>query len=234
MSLRLLIISLIFGALLLGVFFHENTDVFVKSPPPKTGQLPLFSFMEQDLGRVEVIFNGSSSVLSKDPDGKWFLLGSHHMLEGEHSHSDEGLHEHDHVELDRSLEIQKQLAVTVRMIGDRKLKVSQMKSFSDSVVCIEDPIHAHVTNNRDDCVSLAALGLENPSIVIAFYPREKGGKNSSSPLETLYVGDMLPSEYTYYTRKGSESDIYLVPRYFIAMLLTVMFGPEQAPSIRPD
>ena len=71
-------------------------------------------------------------------------------------------------------------------------------------------------------------------MVFSFYPRETNDPTSLRPLEVLYVGDMLPSKYTYYTMKDGDNDIYLVSRYFIAMLLAVTFGEDQAPSPMPE
>ena len=47
--------------------------------------------------------------------------------------------------------------------------------------------------------NLDAYGLQNPEIIFPFYPHETDKPDSLEPLETLYVGDMLPSRYTYYT-----------------------------------
>ena len=234
MSYRLVVILFIFSVLVLGIIVHERTEIFTKNPPPKTGQLEMFTFTEQDLGRVEIIFRGRTSVLAKDSEGNWFVLDDRHSHDGEHSHSAEELVGHDHGESDRSSEIKEQIEITTRMIADRKLKVSKVKSFSDSVACIEDTVHSHTTEIRDDCVAIASWGLENPATVFGFYPTEQEGVNSTQPLGMLYVGDMLPSQYTYYTKKDGDNDVYLVPRYFIAMLLATAFGPDEVPSMRPE
>ena len=239
MPVRSAVIFFIFGILLLGVIAHEHTEIFTKNPPPKTGQLAMFTFSEQELGRIEIIFEGNSRTFTKDSNGNWLLLEGHHQHHEAHTHSDEELGEHDHGKAISSSDIKQQIEITTRMIADRKMVVNKMNSFSDAVVCVEDTIHTHTTTSRaiatrDDCVAIASWGLDNPATSLIFYPTQEEEKNFGKPLAILYVGDMLPSRYTYYTRKDGDDDVYLVPRYFIAMILAIAFGTDQVPSIRPS
>ena len=239
MPVRSAVIFFIFGILLLGVIAHEHTEIFTKNPPPKTGQLAMFTFSEQELGRIEIIFEGNSRTFTKDSNGNWLLLEDHHQHHEAHTHSDEELGEHDHGKAVSSSDIKQQIEITTRMIADRKMVVNKINSFSDAVVCVEDTIHTHTTTSRaiatrDDCVAIASRGLDNPATSLIFYPTQEEEKNFGKPLAILYVGDMLPSQYTYYTKKDGDNDVYLVPRYFIAMLLATAFGPDEVPSMRPE
>ena len=81
--------------------------------------------------------------------------------------------------------------------------------------------------------NLDAYGLQNPEIIFPFYPHETDKPDSLEPLETLYVGNMLPSRYTYYTLLDGDTELFLVPRYFVTMVLALAFGEDQIPTPLP-
>ena len=107
---------------------------------------------------------------------------------------------------ERSAQIAEQLALTARMLADRRVRPEQ---------------------------SLDEYGLANPQTMIVFYGRTKNGVDYSRPLDVLYVGDLLPGEYTYYAMRDGNQELYLIPRYYIALLLALMFGEDQAPTPLP-
>ena len=74
-------------------------------------------------------------------------------------------------------------------------------------------------------------GLNNPKTLIAFYGRQDA--QASSPLATLYIGDLLPTQYAYYAMRPGDRELSLIPRYYIALLLALAFGEEQAPTPLP-
>ena len=79
---------------------------------------------------------------------------------------------------------------------------------------------------------LVSYGLEIPQIMIAFYGKA-AGDDVPSRLDVLYIGDLLPTEYTYYAKREGEGDLVLIPRHFVALLLALMYGADQAPSALP-
>jgi hypothetical protein len=246
MSYRLLFVWLGFGLLALGIIAHETTDIFVQKAPPKTGQLSMFEFVESDLERLELIFDGKSAFFQRDLDGNWFLHDKDHSHGTEHSSSDGKLHNHHEVQLQISSEIKKQIQITAGMKADQRIDTiysdaldhrdagNQNPQDPGSKPCAKNASDSPEAAQKSGCFSLDSFGLENPKIVFSFYSRGRNEADSLRLEEILYVGDLLPSEYTYYTRKDGESDVYLVPRYFIALLLALAFGSDQVPSVRPE
>jgi hypothetical protein len=113
----------------------------------------------------------------------------------------------DHVADPQAAEtIAEQLAVTARMLADRRIVPER---------------------------ELDAYGLAKPELVIAFYARGDAGPAYARPLAVLYVGDLLPTRYAYYTLLDGEDEITLIPRYQIALLLALLFGEDEAPSPLP-
>ncbi len=105
----------------------------------------------------------------------------------------------------RAAVIAKQVSVTARMIADRRLKPER---------------------------GLESYGLENPQIMIAFYGKA-AGDDVPGRLDVLYVGDLLPTQYNYYAKREGTGDLLLVPRHFVALLLALMYGADQAPTALP-
>ena len=233
MSYRSLFAWSVFLVLGLGVIAHETTDIFQKEPPPKTGQLPMFSFSEQDLGRVEILFQGKSAFLQRNDQGNWFRhdSGHTHPVVDSHSHTNSDNH---HQEQGLSPEITKQLDITARMIADRKLFPEERADnhYHGTVEQMHEEVNS-CPEKMNGCLGLDRFGLENPEIIFSFYPKETNEAGSFKPLDILYVGDMLPSQYTYYALKDSDNEVYLIPRYSVTMLLAVTFGADEAPTPRP-
>lgn len=249
MSYRSLLVWAVFLLLGLGVVAHETTDVFQKTTPEKSGQLPMFTFSEHDLWRVEVLYQGRSAFFQRDDHGDWFGHNSSHTHSVTDSHATPETGDHDHTEHGISSEIATQLDITARMIADRRLLPEEQelshshghgtvqtvkRTGSEASLCIEGHTDHNSQDTADGCFGLDIFGLENPEIIFSFYPRESNDTESLKPLEILYVGDMLPSKYTYYAMKDGDRDVYLVPRYFITMLLALTFGADQAPSPMPE
>ena len=249
MSYRSLLAWAVFLLLGLGVVAHETTDIFQQQPPPKTGQLRMFTFSEPDLWRVEVLYQGQSAFFQRDDHGDWFGHNSSHTHSITDFHPTREFDGHHHTEQGASLEIAKQLGITARMIADRKLLPEEQelshhhgtstvqtvkRTDREANLCLEEHEDHNSQDTANGCLGLDTFGLENPEIIFSFYPRETDDTQSLKPLEVLYVGDMLPSKYTYYTMKDGDRDVYLVPRYFITMLLAVTFGKDQVPSPMPE
>ena len=74
-------------------------------------------------------------------------------------------------------------------------------------------------------------GLDNPPTMIAFYERQAA--QTSKPLASLYIGDLLPTQYAYYAMQSGDRELSLIPRYYVALLLALAFGEDQAPTPLP-
>ncbi len=152
---------------------------------------------------------GSVEVLYK---GQFAALmrdpdGQWFQHDASHSHSGAaaGADEAHGADPARAAVIAEQVSVTARMIVERRVKAER---------------------------GLDSYGLENPQIMIAFYGRAVGD-DVPSRLDVLYVGDLLPTQYTYYAKREGEGDLVLIPRHFVALLLGLMYGADQAPTARP-
>lgn len=108
---------------------------------------------------------------------------------------------------DESARIASQLAISTRMLADRRVAPER---------------------------ALDAYGLARPALMLAFYPRGANGADYARPLAVLYVGDQLPTGYSYYTLLDGERDLTLVPRYQIALLLALLYGEAAAPTPLPE
>jgi hypothetical protein len=205
---RLLIVWLLLLALVGAIAVHEGTDLFAPEPAPaRTGRVPMFDFGEPDLAQVEILYRGQSATLMRDPSGQWF------QHQGEHQHT--GAAESEtaaapgdaHVaDPTRAAEIAQQLAVTARMLADRRVEPEQ---------------------------ELKAYGLLDPQAMIAFYGRNGDRTDYARPLDVLYVGDLLPTDYAYYGMRDGDDQLSLIPRYQVALLLALAFGPDRAPTPLP-
>jgi hypothetical protein len=193
---------LLLSALAAAIVVLEFTDAPEPGRPSETGRVPMFRFGEPDLGSVEAIYQARSATLMRDADGRWFQHDASHRHSGAASNPGEA-----HVaDPERSVQIAEQLALTARMLADRRVRPEQ---------------------------SLDAYGLANPQTMIVFYGRTGDGIDYSRPLDVLYVGDLLPGEYAYYAMRDGDQELSLIPRYYIALLLALMFGEDQAPTPLP-
>ncbi len=123
-----------------------------------------------------------------------------------HDH-DQHRHDHrDHSHGKTSAEIAERIASTVHMFADRQVNPEQ---------------------------SLDQYGLMMPQAMITFYGHEDGKVDATQPLAVLYVGNLLPDQYTYYTMRDGDQQISLLPRYYIALLLAAVFGKDQVPTPLP-
>ncbi len=79
--------------------------------------------------------------------------------------------------------------------------------------------------------SLDHYGLLNPQTIITFHSRIR--TRDAKPLAILHVGDLLPTQYAYYAMQPGDRELALIPRYYIALLLALAFGEDQAPTPLP-
>lgn len=82
--------------------------------------------------------------------------------------------------------------------------------------------------------SLSEYGLENPQALVAFYGRKGTAADFARPLAVLYVGDLLTTEFSYYTLLDGAQQIALLPRYQVSLLLALAFGKETVPTPVPE
>ena len=203
---RLLTIWLVLAALVVAIVVADRTRIFDSEPVSLAGTLSVFQFTEADLGSVEVLYKGQFASLMRDPNGQWFQHDTSHSHGATAAAGADAVAEDTH-SADPALAaaIAKQVALTAGMNADRRL-----------------------APDRD----LDSYGLADPQIMIVFYGRAVGDAVPSR-LDMLYVGDLLPTEYTYYAKRESEDELVLIPRYYIALLLELMYGKGQAPTPRP-
>jgi len=200
----------VLAILLAGIIVHEVTGIFEPAmPSPSTGRLPMFAFHEPELSRVQVIHQGRVTALMRDTTGAWFHHGANHG----HRHEHGGHSNHHYVDanalhaadpIPSSAAIADRIALIARMLADRRVQPEQ---------------------------SLDHYGLSNPQTMIAFYGRQ--GADASQPLAVLYIGDLLPTQYAYYAMRPGDRELSLIPRYYIALLLALAFGEDQAPAPLP-
>ncbi len=205
MRVRLIVVWSLLLVLVGTVVAMEKTTFFDSEPPAPTGRFPIFSFAEPELGAVEVMYQGQFVSLMRDDQGRWFQHDASHS----HSGGDiapAGTDQHMSVP-EQANKIAKQIALTASLLVDRKIKPEQ---------------------------DMAAYGLTNPQAMIAFYGLGADGVDYAQPLDLLYVGDLLPTNYTYYTMRDGDPEISLIPRYYIALLLALVFGEENAPTPMPE
>ncbi len=200
---RLWMVWLLLMILLAGIIAHEASDVFAPQPPSRLGRVPMFSFREPELGRIEVVYSGRSAVLSRNPAGEWSHRHEDHSRRQNHNHG----HDHDHRHAQPSAPTGEQIAFVASIHADRRVNPEQ---------------------------SLDQYGLKTPQAMIAFYGRKGAEVDATRPLAVLYVGDLLPTQYEYYTMRDGDEQLSLVPRYYIALLLALVFGEAQAPTPLPS
>ncbi len=217
---RLVVVWLAFGVLLAGIIVHEVTDLFDPKPQPHSGRIPMFPFSEPELSRVEVMYAGRFATLIRNAEGDWFQHDARHGHHRDHRHgeTDEGRekselapadppHAHPHpADRAQSALIAERMALMARMLADRRVRPTQR---------------------------LEHYGLANPKTMMAFYGRQGKGVEASQPLAVLSVGDLLPTQYAYYAMRAGDKDLSLIPRYYIALLLALVFGEEQVPTPLP-
>jgi hypothetical protein len=204
---RAVVVWLLLLVLVAAIGVLEYTELLRPEPPSPTGSVPVFDFTEPDLGSVEVIYAGRSAALMRDARGQWLRHDTGHRHGGASddgaASSSTGSHTADPEQAKR---IATQLAVTARMIADRRIRPDR---------------------------EMGEYGLASPQVSIVFYRRTGDETDFSKPLDVLYVGDLLPTEYAYYARRNDDWELLLIPRYQIALLLALLFGEDQAPTPLP-
>lgn len=213
-SRRQILVWGLFAVLATFIAVIEGGALFAEKVATKTGRERVFAFAETDLGAVEILYQGRRATLMRDSNGEWFKHG------GSHAHSGNKIGNNDrakatsnepsvdtHISQPEEAEaIRAQLVVSARMLADRRISAKR---------------------------ALKEYGLETPSTMFAFYPRKGQQADFSRPLSVLYVGDLLTTDYAYYTLVDGDSQITLLPRYQVALLLAAAFGADAVPSITP-
>jgi hypothetical protein len=208
---RLVVIWVVLGGLLAGIIVHEATDIFDSKLPPRTDSLPMFQFGEPELTRVDVMYKGQPATLMRNAAGDWFPHHGSHRHNHSHGETATGRAEsqlaHPHAaDRQQATEIAQRLALMSRMCADRRVRPEQ---------------------------DLKHYGLDNPQAIIAFYGRQGKEIDASQLLDVLSVGDLLPTQYAYYAMRAGDTELSLIPRYYIALLLASVFGAEHAPAPLP-
>lgn len=199
---RVWVVWLLFLALLAGIVIHETRHHFEPKVRSDTGRVPMFSFREAELSRIEAVYEGRSAALSRNAAGEWTTHHAGHR----HDRPDNDAQHHDHSNREASTAIAEQVAVVAGMLADRQVHPEQ---------------------------SLDQYGLRPPRTMIAFYGRKGDEVDTAQPLSVLYVGDLLPTQYEYYTMRDGDEQLSLVPRYYIVLLLALVFEEDQVPTLLP-
>lgn len=202
---RLVAVWLVLFGLIGVIMVLEGRDGPVTAPRAKG--VAMFGFEESELGALDVLYQGKFAIVMRDPGGGWFLHDSSHRHDAAAAGTDPAAPAETHrADPERAQKVAAQLAATARMRADRRIEPEQ---------------------------GLDAYGLTSPQVMIAFYGRAEDGPDYARPLDVLYVGDLLPTEFAYYARREGDKEISLVPRYYIALLLALIYGEDQAPALQP-
>jgi hypothetical protein len=204
---RLFVVWGLLGVLVAGIVALEVTGALDPEPKVPTGSFPMFRWTEADLGGVEAFYKGRHAALMRDPEGQWFLHGASHSHAAPAGGAPAAPNDVHRADPESAAKIEKQLVIAARMIADRRLRPE-----------------------RD----LNTYGLANPQVMIAFYGRTPDGADYSKPLDVLYVGDLMTTEYAYYAMVDGFDEMLLIPRYNVSLLLATMYGEDQAPSLTPE
>jgi hypothetical protein len=202
---RLVGVWLILALLAAAVWLQQRADRLATPPAERAlgSGHALFDFAEAQLSRIEVLYGDLYAVFLRDHAGAWLRHDGAHRHPTAHSDSTAL---HDHVADPGATEaLTRQMELATQMRADQRLTPDQ---------------------------PLAAYGLSKPQAVILFLGRAEGGK-AEPLLAELLVGDLTPSQFSYYTQRSGSPELWLVPRYRIALLLAAAFGQDRAPTLLP-
>ena len=207
--------------------------IYVLQSRPETPLVPpeeqrrLFSFREADVGQVDLFFRGRLASLLRSSGGRWFQHdGSHrHNPNPGAASSAPGANgggvagsgapnpppgpvpagtvvpstDQPHPEPDeqKSEEMAKAIDFLARTVFDRRITPTE---------------------------PLKEYGLDNPQIVIIFYPRHADNSAGAAPLTSYYVGAPLSHAQSYYAQLAGDRDIALIPLYQVNMLTMLAYG----------
>ena len=218
-STRVISVWSAFVIALVAVVYLEWRDVR-SATQARTGQEPVFSFREPDLAQVDIVFQGKIATLLRSPNGQWLQHDTSHRHEpasaGGASASAAGAspagggavaaagtdHPHQEPDAKTAAELGKALDVLTRTFIDRKVTPTEAPK---------------------------EYGLENPSVMIAFYAKGQDGKPSPAPLTVLSVGKVLTTTFHYYTSLSNSQQMNIVPLYQINRLILLTFGVDLEP-----
>ena len=79
----------------------------------------------------------------------------------------------------------------------------------------------------------AEYGLDNPQIMIIFYPRNPDNSAGEPPISMLFVGSTLSHNQSYYAQLRGDRDIALIPLYQVNMLTQLVVGEVAQAPLRP-
>ena len=212
---RLPAIWLLLALLLGGVWLQQRADrrqPAVAEREAGSGHA-MFDFSEADLSRIEVLYDGHHAELLRDRAGRWLLHDDSHRHAGA-DHDDahrraatdrDGAHQPHRAGPTKAGTLAGQVALATRMRADQRL-----------------------TPDRP----LDAYGLTEPQAVVLFLGH--GTADGDAPLlAELRVGDLLPTRFSYYVQRSGSPELWLVPRYHVALLLAAVFGEDHAPTPLP-
>jgi hypothetical protein len=215
-------IYLVWGgfAVLAGIIFLQRSREQEAYVRPEE-QRRMFAFREPELGQIDLFYQGKPATLMRSPGGRWFLHDSSHshsLSAGAASNNATspqpaspppgeagaaGMHtEPDAAQAAKLAEVIDFLA---RTVFDRRIEPTQ---------------------------PLRDYGLENPTALILFYGLSKDGKPPTSPITTLYVGDVITNGFAYYAELPGQRDITLIPLYQVDLLIQAALGIDPHPAMK--
>ena len=205
---------------------------------PPEDQRRMFAFREPDVGQIDIFFKGRGASLMRSPGGLWFLHGASHQhnpnpagangspmaaagVAGgatDPAQSPAGLatlsaadgpgadEPHPEPDAQQAAKLTEAVDFLARMIFDRRI---------------------------DPTERLGEYGLENPQIMIIFYPRNPDNSAGPAPINMLFVGSTLSHNQSYYAQVSSDRDIALIPLYQVNMLTQLAVGEVAQAPLRP-
>jgi len=185
----------------------------------------MFSFTEAEIGQVDLFFRGRLASVLRSPGGLWFQHDMSHRHNPNPggaggSSADSGIagtpppgssptpvpagtavpgsdQPHPEPDAQKAGELAKAIDFLARMIFDRRITPTQ---------------------------PLQDYGLDNPQIVVIFYPRNPDNSAGPIPLTSFYVGSTLSHNLSYYAQISGDRDVALIPLYQVNMLTELTLG----------
>lgn len=205
---RIYVVWAVLAALAVAVYLIQTREPEEYVAPEDRRRM--FSFTEADVGQIDMFYRGRLASLLRSPGGRWFQHDSSHRHNPNPAAapavpSDQPIpagapgSDQPHPEPDETMaaEYTKIIDFMARMIFDRRVTPTE---------------------------PLKEYGLDNPQIVIIFYPRNEDNSAGPAPLATFYVGSPLTHGQSYYAQLGGDRDMALIPLYHVNALTELAYG----------
>jgi hypothetical protein len=203
-------------------------------------QRRLFGFQEADIGQIDMFYKGRLASLLRSPGGRWFQHDASHRHDPNPNAGGDPTRDgaanagsaepkpppeavpagtavpgsgepHPEPDAGKAEELARAIDFLARTVFDRRITPTE---------------------------PLKEYGLDNPQIVIIFYPRNPDNSAGAAPLTWFYVGSPLSHLQSYYAQLSGDRDIALIPLYQVNTLTALAYGevaqaPLRDPALKP-